>query len=64
MARREELLLHLWKDLINLNLREASHGQHREPLQAQSSRSLWRYSTLLMADPNGMEGRPGSAEAA
>ena len=24
MARREELLLHLWKDLINLNLREAS----------------------------------------
>ena len=114
MARREELLVYLWKDVINLNLREASLDNiishcKRNPaapfgdtgpaiermLAAGASRqdlclvlratayeavfgTLYSlsdpgsdegddvstlYEELLMADPSGMEGRPGSADA-
>ncbi len=114
MARREELLVYLWRNVINVNLREASLDNiidncKRDPsgpfgdtgpaiermLAAGASRrdlclvlratayeaafgALYSlsdpgtdegenvsglYEELLMADPSGMEGRPGSADA-
>jgi hypothetical protein len=98
MARREELLVYLWKDVINLNLRAASldniishckrnpaapfgdtgpaierilaAGAFRQDLCMVLRASAYEavfgtlYEELLMADPSGMEGRPGSADAA
>jgi len=115
MSRREELLIYLWREIINLNLRDASLDNiishcKRNPtiafgdagpaieriLAAGASRrdlclvmrstayeaafgTLYSlsdpgsdenddvstlYEELLMADPSGMEGRPGSADAA
>ena len=114
MSKREELLTHLWKEIINLNLRDASLDNivkhcRRNPtapfgdtgaaieriLAAGASRrdlclvmrsaayeavfgTLYSlsdpgsgedddlstlYEELLTADPSGMEGRPGSADA-
>jgi hypothetical protein len=80
MAKSEELLGYLWKDVINLNLREAS-GDLCLVLRATAYEAVFGtlyslsdpgsdedddvstlYEELLMADPSGMEGRPGSAD--
>jgi hypothetical protein len=115
MSRREELLEHLWKNVINVNAREASLDNiiancRRDPegpfgdtgpaierilatgvsrsdlclvLRATAYEAVFGtlcslsdpgfdgdddmgtlYEDLLTAEPSGMEGRPGSADAA
>ncbi len=51
MGTRKEFLQHLWTGVINANLR-----------QDGLDNLVMLFEELLMADPSGMECRPGSAE--